>query len=50
MGPQMNANKRKCFFGKYTMCQSLCLTAYERQMNVSGNIIYSRSFAFICGK
>jgi hypothetical protein len=51
LGPQMNENERKSYFGGFTK-----YSAVRQSLNVSSvsflknNINYSRSFAFICGK
>ena len=51
LGPQMNANERKCYFAGFTeysvVRQSLDVSSVSVFEN---NINYSRSFAFICGK
>ena len=51
LGPQMNADERKFYFGGFTkycvVRQSLDVSSVSFFEN---NINYSRSFAFICGK
>ena len=49
--PQMNANERKYFLGRFTKYSVFSQLLSVLSVNsVKSNINYSRSFAFICGK
>jgi hypothetical protein len=51
LGPQMNANERKFYFGGFTKYSVDRQSSDVSSVSIfENNINYSRSFAFICGK